>query len=105
MTKSSAPMPANAGAVRTPVITAPTIPQMYQFVQTVEQGEAAGVPVGVHCTAGLGRSGTMAAAWFVYQGETADEALYHIRQVRPGSVETLSQEEALHTFEASLQRD
>lgn len=98
---------AGLASVHLPVedFTAPTLEQMYTFVQTVEQGQVDGVPVGVHCTAGLGRSGTMAAAWFIYQGESVEAALYHIRQVRPGSVETLSQEEALVAFEAGLQHD
>ncbi len=37
-------------------------------VAVVKDSVAAGRPVGVHCTAGLGRSGTMAAA---YEEKTA----------------------------------
>ena len=37
-------------------------------VAVVKESVAAGRPVGVHCTAGLGRSGTMAAA---YEEKTA----------------------------------
>ena len=40
--------------------TAPTLEQMITFVAVVKDSSAAGKPVGVHCTAGLGRSGTMA---------------------------------------------
>lgn len=82
--------------------TAPTLQQMSTFVQTVEEGRLTDQPVGVHCAAGLGRSGTMAAAWFVYSGMTADEALAEVRIRRPGSVETLSQEQAIADFEAML---
>lgn len=85
-----------------PDFTAPTLQQMYDFVAIVEAAELEGSPVGVHCQAGKGRTGTMSAAWFVYTGETAEEALAHIRQLRPGSVETLSQEQALVLFEDSL---
>lgn len=82
--------------------TAPTLQQMVTFVQTVEEGRLQGAPVGVHCTAGLGRSGTMTAAWFVYQGMGAEEALAHVRSLRPGSVETLSQEQSIAEFEALI---
>lgn len=85
--------------------TAPTLQQMLVFVETVEDGIDAGEPVGVHCAAGLGRSGTMAAAWFISQGMSADEALATIRELRPGSVETLAQEQVLEEFAALYQRD
>ena len=82
--------------------TAPTLQQMSTFVQTVEEGRLTNQPVGVHCAAGLGRSGTMSAAWFVYEGMSAEDALTRIREIRPGSVETLSQEESIAAFEAMI---
>jgi atypical dual specificity phosphatase len=56
----------------------------------------------VHCLAGRGRSGTLAAVWFVHEGMTADEAIAHIRTLRPGSIETEVQEEAVHRYELEL---
>jgi len=50
------------------------------------------------CGAGLGRTGTLLAAYFVTQGDSADEAIARVRAGRPGSVETLQQEQAVHEF-------
>ncbi len=83
--------------------TPPTLQQMIEFTALVEASAAAGDPVGVHCTAGLGRSGTMAAAYLVSKGATADEAIATLRELRPGSVETPEQEEAVRLFAEDLQ--
>lgn len=79
----------------------PTQDQMTEFASLVELSTSNGVPVGVHCTAGLGRSGTMAAAYLVATGATADEAIEKIRNLRPGSIETPAQEDAIRRFELS----
>lgn len=77
----------------------PSPEQMTEFVELVGASVTAGEPVGVHCTAGLGRSGTMAAAYLVSRGATADEAITTIRDLRPGSIETEAQEDAIRLFE------
>lgn len=77
----------------------PTLEQMNEFAALVQQEAAAGKPVGVHCTAGLGRSGTMAAAYLVSTGASADDAITIIRELRPGSIETAAQEDAIRLFE------
>ena len=85
--------------------TPPTLEQMIEFVAVVENSVAADMPVGVHCTAGLGRSGTMAAAYLVAEGASATEAIATMRQLRPGSVETATQEDAVRRFEEHLAGD
>ena len=85
--------------------TPPTLEQMIEFVTVVKDSVAAGKPVGVHCTAGLGRSGTMAAAYLVADGASADEAIATVRQLRPGSIETTAQEDAVRRFEKNLGGD
>jgi hypothetical protein len=50
-----------------------------------------GATVVVHCRAGLGRSGTIAACCLVAAGRTASMALRLVRSARPGAVETPGQ--------------
>jgi protein-tyrosine phosphatase len=38
------------------------------------------------------------AVWFVTTGMTADEAMEHVRSLRPGSIETPIQEAAILEF-------
>ncbi len=76
----------------------PTMEQMDAFVDAVEARQQQGEQVGVHCTAGRGRSGTLVAVWFVHTGMTSDEAIAYIRTLRPGSIETTEQEDAVHAY-------
>jgi atypical dual specificity phosphatase len=54
--------------------------------------------VAVHCGAGLGRTGTVLAAYLVAGGEEARAALARVRELRPGSVETADQERAIEAY-------
>jgi ADP-ribosyl-[dinitrogen reductase] hydrolase len=47
----------------------------------------------VHCRGGLGRAGTIAARLLVELGIEASTAVTQVRAVRPGAIETLSQEQ------------
>ncbi|MGK0361615.1 MAG: atypical dual specificity phosphatase [Bradymonadia bacterium] len=80
----------------------PTLEQQHTFVEAVADRVAAGQRVAVHCTAGLGRSGTLVATWLVAQGATAQDAIDLIRRLRPGSIETAAQEAQVGAFEADL---
>jgi atypical dual specificity phosphatase len=83
---------------------APTMQQMLEFVERAASVIENGGHVGVHCTAGMGRTGTMLATYFVYQGGTPEEAISRIRELRPGSIETAEQEEAVRAYYSYLQR-
>jgi hypothetical protein len=54
----------------------------------------------VHCLAGLGRTGTVAACLLVARGRAAEEAIAAVRAVRPGSVQTQAQEDFVEAFAA-----
>jgi len=54
---------------------------------------AAGERVLIHCRAGLGRTGLVASRLLVEAGSTPLRALNAVRQARPGTVETLPQEQ------------
>ena len=49
----------------------------------------------VHCSAGLGRTGTVLACYFVQQGMSAKNAVARVRRMRPGSIETDEQADAV----------
>ncbi len=85
--------------------TAPTLEQMIEFVDVATESTGRGEPVAVHCAAGLGRSGTMAAVYLVAKGASADEAIARVRELRPGSIETEAQVEAVQRAEAHYSLD
>jgi atypical dual specificity phosphatase len=82
-----------------PDTTAPTQDQLDQGVAAIRQALGRGERVAVHCGAGLGRSGTLLAAFLVDQGSPAEQAMARVRAARPGAIETADQEEAIHEFE------
>lgn len=88
-------------AVHLPVedMTAPTPDQLSAAVDAVRRATAAGLGVAVHCAAGLGRTGTVLACYFVAtRGDSARAAVERVRGLRPGSVETAAQEAAVQAF-------
>ena len=77
---------------------APTQEQLDLGVAAICESLGCGEPVAVHCGAGLGRAGTLLAAYLVSQGCEAEEAMQRVRAVRPGSIETLEQEQAVRDY-------
>jgi len=62
---------------------------------TLNHGHA----VALHCWAGLGRAGTVAARILMErEGMRADEAIAYVRQARPGSIETAAQVDYLQSL-------
>ena len=49
----------------------------------------------LHCAAGLGRTGTVAARLLMMAGHDADTAIHLIRAARPGTIESVTQERFL----------
>lgn len=83
-------------------MTAPATAQIEEFVEFVEQALSDGLRVGVHCLAGLGRTGTMIACYLVSQGASPEEAIAAVRSARPGSVQTEVQERAVRGWARRL---
>lgn len=94
----------HARTLRLPVADSlpPTQAQLDRGVVAIGAGLRAGKRVAVHCAAGLGRSGTLIAAYLVSQGATPDDAIALVRTARTGSVETAEQEAAVHEFARRL---
>ncbi|XP_066262686.1 dual specificity protein phosphatase 23-like [Euwallacea similis] len=78
---------------------APTLEDMKKFIEIckicIEKKEA----IAIHCRAGRGRTGTMAAVYLVhFHNMSPDSAISKLRMMRPGSVETYEQEKAVATY-------
>jgi atypical dual specificity phosphatase len=78
---------------------APPAPeQVDRFVEFCDRQLARDVGVAVHCVAGRGRTGTLAACYLVHLGRSPAEAIDAVRALRPGSIETAAQEEAVARY-------
>jgi atypical dual specificity phosphatase len=77
---------------------APTQDQLDRAVSAIERANEQNMGVAVHCGAGLGRTGTVLAAYLVAKGLTANNAIAKVRRLRPGSVETDEQVAAVELF-------
>ena len=81
-------------------MTAPSTRQFDLCVETMNRAKKTGMGVAVHCAAGKGRTGTILAAYFVANGMHPQQAIERVREMRPGSIETLEQEDAVLEYAA-----
>jgi atypical dual specificity phosphatase len=107
VTLTEFPLPRNwvndAGlmAVHIPIpdMAAPTDRQLQLAVEAIDRAKHAGMGVAVHCLAGKGRTGTILAGYLVSGGMSAAEAIRKVRELRPHSIETSEQEQAVYDLE------
>jgi atypical dual specificity phosphatase len=79
----------------------PELEQIRKCLSAIQKAQAQGMGVGLHCQAGRGRTGTTLACYYVESGMSAQEAMRHIRKLRPGSIESEAQEEVVEEFARS----
>lgn len=72
-------------ALRLPVedFHPPSIDQLFEAVAFIEACRADGLPVLVHCHAGVGRASLTASAYLISRGLSRIEAFEHIKRARP----------------------
>jgi atypical dual specificity phosphatase len=77
---------------------APTQQQLDHCVSAIARAHSREMGVAVHCGAGLGRTGVVLAAYLVHKGLSARDAIARVRKLRPGSIETTEQADAVTEF-------
>lgn len=84
---------------------APSVHQAYMLVYRIQKLLDQGQNVAVHCKAGIGRTGTVLAAWMVREGGlSAETAIERLRQINRSYVQTAEQEAFLQRLEDDMTR-
>ena len=78
------------------------IPRFAKLVTRIIDVLSNGQTVVVHCMAGLGRSGLVAASCLTALGFTPAQAIAVVRSVRPGAIDPKEQESFVATFDSYL---
>jgi len=85
--------------VPVPDFSAPSAEELDRIVDFVEAAASAGGSTVIHCTSGYGRTGTALASCLVArEGMKPEAAIRKVRRLRPGSIETDSQEAAVEAY-------
>jgi hypothetical protein len=78
--------------------TAPSQIQLDLAVKTIQDLAGSHGRVAIHCGAGLGRAGTVAACYLVSTGVPARNAIRRVRSLRAGSINAKSQVRSVALF-------
>jgi len=79
-------------------MAAPGMKQAIGLCREIDQSLARGEVIAVHCRAGLGRTGTILAAYLIWEGQDALGALESARRINPQWVQSSEQVEFLESF-------
>ena len=83
--------------------TWPTLQQLHYIISLISDKTMKNLKVLVHCREGLGRSAAVASSYLVYRyGLTAQDAIRHIRSLRPNSLINPGLEGVVRAYEAYL---
>lgn len=89
--------------VPTPDLAAPEMDGIDRAVAFAHKTIGEKKKVMVHCAAGMGRAGTILACYLIkHKGLSADEAIAKIRHMRPGSIQSESQECVIAAYEKHI---
>jgi atypical dual specificity phosphatase len=83
--------------------SAPTLADFQKFLEIVSKSFKEG-KVLVHCQGGTGRTGTMAAAYWIKNGLSAGKVIEKVRRSRFRAIVIQEREESLFEFEASIEK-
>ncbi|MFK7887542.1 MAG: protein-tyrosine phosphatase family protein [Gammaproteobacteria bacterium] len=75
-----------------------SISEYRELVTDVRADLEKGATVAVHCFAGLGRAGTLAACVLVADGMNPKSAILEVRDARPGAIQSEAQEKFILGF-------
>lgn len=84
--------------VPVPDMHPPTPEQVDECLSAIAKAHERKMGVCVHCGAGLGRTGVILACYLVTKAFSAKNAIARVRRLRPGSIETEEQAEAVSDF-------